>query len=250
VDSSGFQYINITGQYLTQGESNDIKRIAKKAGLTRLVSFKDNHGKIVNKPLCDIISSHHGRHTFVTKMARVVSLETLKFLTGHKDTQALKKYYLHQTDEDRINLVNEALNGEQSKAYDIKGNKNNLLNELFAYDSFISIKDMLSKNNDVFHLSSTKRAMEVIKDISQLNSYPKDADVSIVTNMEQVVFELSYYFRDTLLYSIFKHKECYFGLKVDVPSTEEVEILFAQEDIERPKKWKEIQLEEWENRDK
>ena len=246
----GFRHINISSKSLTQNESTDLKLIAKKAGLNRMLSYKDNHGKILTKPLCEIISSHHGRHTFVTKMARVVPLETLKFLTGHKDTQALKKYYLHQTDEDRINLVNEALNGEQHKEATMKVSKNDLLNELFAYDSFISIIALSSNNNDVFHLCSTKRAMEVIKDISKLNGFPNDSDVSIVTNIEQVVFELSYYFRDALLYSVFKHKEHYFGMEVDVPSTEEVEAMFVLEDNDRPKRWKEIQLEEWENREK
>ena len=246
----GFQHINITGKYLTQGESNDLKRIAKKAGLTRLISYKDNHGVIVNKPLCDIISSHHGRHTFVTKMARIVPLETLKFLTGHKDTQALKKYYLHQTEDDRINLVNEALNVEQSKDVAQKDSRSDLLNELFAYDLFINIISLSNSNKDIFHLDSTKQAIAIVKDISKLNSYSKDADVSKVSDLEQILFELSYYFRDSQLYSIFKFKQNYFGAKVDDLSTEEVEMMFAQEDIERPVKWKRIQLEEWENREK
>ena len=86
-----------------------------------------------------------------------------------------------------------------------------------------------------------------MKDISKLNSYSKEANVSKVQELEQVIFELSYYFRDTLLYSVFKHKQHYFGMPVDVPSTEEVEIMFTQEDIERPKRWEKIQLEEWEN---
>ena len=245
-----FQHISITSKYLTQNESIELKLIAKKAGLRRVISYKDNHGIIVTKPLCDIISSHYGRHTFVTKMARTVPLETLKFLTGHKDTQALKKYYLHQTDEDRINLVNDALNGGQHKDGVMKVSKNDILNKLFDYDSLIGIIALSSNNNDVFHLVSTKHAMEVIKDISELNSFPKDIDISIVTNIEQIVFELSYYFRDTQLYSIFKFKEHYFGLDVDVPSTYDVEIMFAQEDLERPKKWEQIQIEDWENQHK
>ena len=89
-----------------------------------------------------------------------------------------------------------------------------------------------------------------MKDISMLNNYSKDADVCKATELEQVIFELSYYFHDTLLYSVFKHKEHYFGMEVDVPCTEEVEIMFAQEDIERPKKQQQAELEEWENRHK
>jgi hypothetical protein len=105
----------------------------------------------------------------------------------------------------------------------------------------------MNSNNDVYHLESTKQAMKVMKDITKLSSYPKETDVSKVAELEQVIFGLSYYFRDTLLYSVFKYKEHYFGMKVDVPSTEEVEMLFIQEDIERPKKQIQAEIEAWEN---
>jgi hypothetical protein len=108
----------------------------------------------------------------------------------------------------------------------------------------------MNSNNDVFHLDSTKQAIKIMKDISKLNSYSKDVDVSKVIELEQVIFELSYYFRDPLLYSIFKHKEHYFGLEVDVPSTDEVEAMFVQEDIDRPKKQIQADIEAWENRNK
>ena len=106
----------------------------------------------------------------------------------------------------------------------------------------------MNKNNDVFHLDSTKQAIKVMKDISKLNSYSKDANISKVQELEQVIFELSYYFRDTLLYSVYKHKESYFGMQVEVPSTQDVEIMFAQEDLERPQKQIQADIEAWENR--
>ena len=86
-----------------------------------------------------------------------------------------------------------------------------------------------------------------MKDISMLNNFSKDTNISKVVELEKVVFELSYYFRDTLLYSVYKYKEQYFGLNVDVPSTEDVESMFIQEDIERPEKQKQAELEEWED---
>ena len=245
----GFKKININSRYLAQSETIALKEIAKKAGLNRIVSYKDNKGNIQSKPLHELISSHFGRHTFVTRMARIMPLDDVKYLTGHKDTQSLNKNYLHQTVGDRINILNKDFNeAEKVEKHTVAIFEKDVFSEQFAYDSFITIINLMNSNNDVFHLDSTKQAIKTIKDISKLNSYSKDADISKVADLEQVIFELSYYFRDPLLYSIFKHKEHYFGLKVDVPSTEEVEAMFALEDIERPKKQIQADIEAWENR--
>lgn len=85
----GFKHININSRYLAQGETIALKEIAKKAGLNRVISYKDNKGNTLSKPLHELISSHYGRHTFVTRMARIMSLEDVKYMTGHKDTQSL-----------------------------------------------------------------------------------------------------------------------------------------------------------------
>ena len=167
----------------------------------------------------------------------------------------IDEVYLHETASDKGRKFIKALqaSGNSSRLFAVPTNGTSttkVLNELFAYDSFTNINSMLKNNNDVFHLDSTKKAIDVVKDISKLNNYPEQTDVSKVIELEQLMFELSYYFRDTLLYSVFKYKEHYFGMNVDVPSTEEVEAMFVLEDIERPKKWQEIQLEEWENRHK
>ena len=245
----GFKHIDVESEILAKNETIALKEISKKANLNRMITYSDNKGKIQTKPLSEILSSHFGRHTFVTRMARTVPLETLKFLTGHKDTQALQKYYLHQTEDDRISLVDKALKDEKRNLHNDANNKvTNAANELFAYDLLISIIDLMNSNNDVFHLDSTKQAIKIIKDISKLNSFSKDVDISKVEKLEQVVFELSYYFRDTLLYSVFKHKEYYFGMEVEVPSTQDVEIMFAQEDLERPQKQIQADIEAWENR--
>lgn len=244
----GFKHIDVESEILAKNETIALKEISKKANLNRMITYSDNKGKIQTKPLSEILSSHFGRHTFVTRMARIVPLETLKFLTGHKDTQALQKYYLHQTEDDRINLVNKALKEGSNPNLKTANKMTDAANDLFAYDSFISIIELMNKNNDVFHLDSTKQAIKVMKDISKLNSYSKDANVSKVQELEQVIFELSYYFRDTLLYSVYKHKESYFGMQVEVPSTQDVEIMFAQEDLERPQKQIQADIEAWENR--
>ena len=236
----------------------DIKKVCKKAGLTTEINYTVQIGDKVRserKPLYELMHTHIARHTFITLMCkREIPKDVVIIATAHTDEKMINDVYLHETAGDKGKKLIKSLQNSEDNSYlfhiDKPNGNNDLLNNLFAYDSFISIIDLMNSNNDVFHLDSTKQAIKVMKDITKLNSNSKDADVSKVTELEQVIFELSYYFHDTLLYSVFKHKEHYFGMEVNVPSTEEVEIMFAQEDIERPKKQQQAELEDWENRHK
>ena len=235
-----------------------LKNVCKKAGLTSETNYTVQIGDKVKherKPLYELMHTHIARHTFITLMCKNgVEKDVVIIATAHTDTNMINEVYLHETASDKgEKLIKSLQNSKHNSALfhiDKPNINNNLLNNLFAYDSFISIIDLMNNNNDVFHLDSTKKAIKVMKDISKLNNYSKDSNVCKVTDLEQVIFELSYYFRDPLLYSIFKHKEHYFGMEVDVPSTEEVEAMFALEDIERPKKQIQADIEAWENRNK
>ena len=245
----GFKHIDVESEILAKNETIALKEIAKKANLNRMITYSDSKGKFQSKPLSEILSSHFGRHTFVTRMARIVPLETLKFLTGHKDTQALLKYYLHQTEDDRINLVTKALKGNSGNDVDgtIKQDSNNILNVLFAYDMLLNIEHAM-KNDINFNTNSTRQAIETIKNVVGLSSYPKDIDKEKVVALDRIVFELSYYYRDAQLYSAYQYKEHYFGIIDKVASYDEINLMFANEDIERPKQIFNAQIEEYENR--
>lgn len=235
-----------------------LKNVCKKAGLTSEINYTVQIGDKVKherKPLYELMHTHIARHTFITLMCKNgVEKDVVIIATAHTDTNMINEVYLHETASDKgEKLIKSLQNSKHNSALfhiDKPNVNNDLLNKLFAYDSFTHIIELMNNNNDVFHLDSTKQAIKVMKDISMLNNYSKDANVCKATELEQVIFELSYYFHDTLLYSVFKHKEHYFGMEVDVPCTEEVEIMFAQEDIERPKKQQQAELEEWENRHK
>lgn len=235
--------------------NTDLKEVCRKAGLTTEINYTVQIGdkvKSERKPLYELMHTHIARHTFITLMCKMgIPKDVVIIATAHTDINMIDEVYLHETASDKgEKLIKSLQNSKLNSALfhiDKSNYNNDLLNNIFAYNSFISIIDLMNSNNDVFHLDSTKQAIKVMKDISKLNSYSKDADISKVTELEQVIFELSYYFRDPLLYSVFKHKEHYFGMTVDVPSTEEVEIMFAQEDRERPKKQQQAELEDWEN---
>ena len=236
--------------------NTDLKRVCKKAGLTTEINYTVQIGdklRSERKPLYELMHTHIARHTFITLMCQMgIDKDVVIIATAHTDIKMIDDVYLHETASDKGKKLIKSLQNSKhhSILFNIGKSQNHIdiLNNLFAYDSFISIIDLMNSNNDVFHLDSTKQAIKAMKDISKLNSYSKDTDVSKVTELEQVIFELSYYFRDPLLYSIFKHKEHYFGLEVDVPSTDEVEAMFVQEDIDRPKKQIQADIEAWENR--
>ncbi|MBQ9230210.1 MAG: phage integrase SAM-like domain-containing protein [Prevotella sp.] len=244
----GFKHININSRYLAQGETIALKEIAKKAGLNRVISYKDNKGSTLSKPLHELISSHFGRHTFVTQMARIMSLEKVKLLTGHKDTQSLNKNYLHQTVGDRINILNKAFNkAEKNDIPTTEIGGKDVLNELFAYDMLLNVEHAM-KNDINFNNDSTRQAIETIKNVVGLSSYSKDIDKEKVEALDRVVFELSYYYRDAQLYSAYQYKEHYFGIVDKVASYDEINSMFANEDIERPKQVIDALIEEYENR--
>ena len=236
--------------------NTDLKRVCKKAGLTTEINYTVQIGdklRSERKPLYELMHTHIARHTFITLMCQMgIDKDVVIIATAHTDIKMIDDVYLHETASDKGKKLIKSLQNSKhhSILFNIGKSQNHIdiLNNLFAYDSFISIIDLMNSNNDVFHLDSTKQAIKVMKDISKLNSYSKDVDVSKVTELEHVIFELSYYFHDTLLYSVFKHKEHYFGLEVDVPSTDEVEAMFVQEDIDRPKKQIQADIEAWENR--
>jgi integrase len=244
----GFKHININSPHLAQNETNALKVIAKKAGLNRIISYKDNKNCSHNKPLHELISSHWGRHTFVTGMARNMSLDEVKFLTGHKDTQSLNKNYLHQTVGDRINILNKAFNkAKKNDKPTIVIVEKDELNELFAYDMLLSIEHAM-KNDINFNTDSTRQAIETIKNVVGLSSYPKDIDKEKIEALDKVAFELSYYYRDAQLYSAYQYKEHYFGIIDKVASYDEINLMFANEDIERPKQVIDALIDEYENR--
>lgn len=252
----GFKYADVNKKFYSRNLNYNLRNIFEKAGLDSTEKWIDAKGNQHEDKLYDIVGTHFARYTFIYHglFDYGFTPDELKDFTGHADDTMINEVYKVYSEEDVVTVADKALNRVMAKVESSTSPTQqitaftNPLNDLFAYDSFISIIDLMRSNNDVFHLDSTKQAIKVMKDISKLNSYSKDANVCKVQELEQVVFELSYYFRDTLLYSVYKHKESYFGIEVDIPSTDEVEAMFVIEDIERPKKQIQADIEAWKNR--
>lgn len=90
-----------------------LKQIAKKANLCRAIP------SMGNKPLKDCISTHFGRHTFITNMRKKgYSPDEVIVFTGHATAEMVKNIYAHLTPEDKENEARHIIskhNNQQSQ---------------------------------------------------------------------------------------------------------------------------------------
>ena len=237
--------------------NTDIKEVCKKAGLTSEVNFTIQKGdKLINerKQLYELMHTHIARHTFITLMCKMgIPKDIVMIATAHTDEKMINEVYLHETANEKGRKFVEALqaNKKQSFLFAVPNNNysnTDLLNKLFAYDILMHLENLMKNNIDAFHTDSTKKAIKIIKDLSTLSNYPKDIEKEKVLTLDRIVFEISYYFRDAQLYSTYQYKKHYFGIIDRVSSYDEINLMFANEDIERPKQIMDAQIEEYENR--
>jgi len=86
-----------------------LKRVARKAGLKRRIFWKEQRGQGLiarNAPLCNVISSHFARHTFITMRVREGwNAGILKLVTGHADESMIRRVYTHLSEADCQDIV-------------------------------------------------------------------------------------------------------------------------------------------------
>jgi integrase len=236
--------------------NSTIKKVCQKAGLTEDVGYTTQIGeelRFERKKLYELMHTHIARHTFITLMCKMgIPKEVVIIATAHTDVTMINDVYLHETASDKGKKFIEALqaNGNKSVLFSVPTNKPSSpepLNKLFAYDILIHLDSMMKTNIDAFHTDSTKQAIRIIKDISTLSDYSKEIDKEKVITLDGIIFELSYYFRDTQLYTLFQYKEYYFGIIDKIASYDDVKVMFMEQDIERPKQQLERDIEDYEN---
>ena len=96
-----------------------LKQIFELANLTNLETYtKEINGvkKEVKERLCDIISSHFARHTFITRKLREGwSFEKVCYLTGHANDEQIRLVYEHLTEKDKGHAVLQELGKIENK---------------------------------------------------------------------------------------------------------------------------------------
>ncbi len=110
--------------------NNALKVIFKRANLTHEETFSQEINgvkKEVKERLCDIISSHFARHTFITQRLRDGwSFDRVCYLTGHANDTQIRLVYEHLTEKDKAHQVVKELAKIESK----KENENTPSNEI------------------------------------------------------------------------------------------------------------------------
>ena len=262
------KYRNKTFKYYNLFETNEkkiiiaertvnstIKKVCQKAGLTEDVGYTTQIGeelRFERKKLFELMHTHIARHTFITLMCKMgIPKEIVIIATAHTDEKMINDVYLHETASDKGKKFIEALqaNRNKSELFSVPLNKpsnSESLNKIFAYETLMHIDSMMKNNIDVFHTDSTQQAIKTIKDVSTLSDYSNEIDQEKVIALDRIIFELSYYFRDTQLYSLFQYKEQYFGIIDKIATYDDIKIMFLEEDIERPKEQLESDIEEYE----
>lgn len=97
--ANGFESINILNLRCTNFNVV-LRRLAKRAGLDREISYTDQYGQTVTKPLHDGVSMYFARHTFITwKLEEGCTAEQVHFMSGHRDTTMINNVYGHYTAE-------------------------------------------------------------------------------------------------------------------------------------------------------
>lgn len=142
-----------------------IKRIAKKAGLTSIVEYSDDvAGKKVamQSRLCDILSSHWARHTFITnKILEGYTPKEISQMTGHADTKMIERIYTHLTASDKAQNVAKAVERIEAKQPTTTTTDNDTNNALIAQQARENfelkleneINDFMNKvNGKLYHL--------------------------------------------------------------------------------------------------
>ena len=113
-----------------------LKQIFERANLTQKETFSievNGHKKEVQERLCDIISSHYCRHTFITKKLREGwSFDRVCYLTGHANDEQIKEVYEHLTEKDKAQQVLKELDKIENKKENTNNTPSNDIQNLIA----------------------------------------------------------------------------------------------------------------------
>lgn len=93
-----------------------IRRIAKKAGLDRIIVKIDTNKIVEKKPLYEVITNHDARSTFITNKIRAgMTPDEIAVFTGHVNGEMIRRIYAQPTIEDKLRNVKQYLSGGKNE---------------------------------------------------------------------------------------------------------------------------------------
>ena len=93
-----------------------IRRIAKKAGLDRIIVKIYTNKKVEKKPLYKVVTNHDARSTFITNKIRAgMTPDEIAVFTGHVNGEMIRRVYAQPTIEDKLRNVKQYLSGGEKE---------------------------------------------------------------------------------------------------------------------------------------
>lgn len=172
----GLKYVDINDKNFVAYLTTNLKTIGKKIGLDRQITYIIN-GETITKPLYEMLKSHMGRHTFISKdIANNVDPLLVSFLSGHKGTKTLLSRYTHLTAIDKINLLE---HGKQDKQGDLIKETKQVLIMLGA--NYLDIADIndLDKLLPMLYIDYHKPLMDVGISTDKLKGLFNDKNLTL-----------------------------------------------------------------------
>lgn len=238
-----------------------LKEVGKQAGLDTPVTYEVN-GNRLTEPFYKLIHTHTARHTFITILCRKgIPKDTVIIATGHEDTKMIDEVYSHLNSKDKANKVSNAfkskLSGgifdmrEQIKDTNLIDNKEtiakpkktmNVLDYIFAETTLLYLHDLHNQGIDIFNLTETVRAINIIKNmssISKVKPYLSTIDKTLlyerIDKINTIVWLIARHSIDFTLIQIFQQKVTELGLSDTIKETiktDDLDYFWSMEEYE------------------
>lgn len=151
-----------------------LKSMFENSGVTNeytyIEDFNGTERKVCAR-VCDVITNHFARHTFITEKANEGwSFDKLSYCTGHADDAMIRKVYAHLGDNYKVqSVVKESKRVERTKNAEVNESTSSV-NELIEKGKSIKEDELLKECKEVLvFLGEKYEDIADIKDIDTLN---------------------------------------------------------------------------------
>ena len=191
-----------------------IRRIAKKAGLDRIIVKIDTNKIVEKKPLYKVITNHDARSTFITNKIRAgMTPDEIAVFTGHANGEMIRRVYAQPTIEDKLRNVKHYLssgnNEKDSNSPTDTSSKNPndpetiVLKEATATMPISADSEpssLFESDKDIVYENYIRNLNDKVDEaINEINEFFQDYDEEVVSNFE--------YFHKCIIDSINKNKQ-------------------------------------------
>lgn len=217
--------------------NKNIRRICEKAGLFRIYNYTDSRKHSHTDRICDIITNHCARHTFVVLMKlKGYTADEICKMTGHTDDKMVREVYGHYGDEDEIKKLREAtarINGKNNTRNGYK--KTTVIESVFGYSKLMRLKDLQENDTVLRNLPITKECIQITLSTTTLTKaikYSKDKDLTQLKEKAMelygIVKSLTMLTFNPNIYHIYEYKLFKFGFIKEMMPTDMIEEMFIE----------------------